>query len=110
MAQTAKQSDNRTSKEKIKMEMEDKNCPCGWGRSLGRIPSRFTIGNLIMGLSWVELPSGYSEGRGELCRVSGATSRTTGQSTMQLQTRKIKIIKKGKILVVGSAHTITMHR
>lgn len=94
MAQTAKQSDNRTSKEKIKMEMEDKNCPCGWGRSLGRIPSRFTIGNLIMGLSWVELPSGYSEGRGELCRVSGATSRTTGQSTMQLQTRKIKIKEK----------------
>jgi hypothetical protein len=90
--------------------MEDKNRPGGWERSLGLILSRFTIGNLIMGLSWVELPSGCSEGRGGLCRVSGATSRTTGQSTMQLQTRKIKIIKKGKILVVGSAHTITMHR
>jgi hypothetical protein len=66
MAQTAKQSDNRTNKEKIKVEMEDKNRPGGWERSLRLIPSRFTIDNIIKGLSWVELPSGYSEGRGGL--------------------------------------------
>ncbi|EFX81933.1 hypothetical protein DAPPUDRAFT_241770 [Daphnia pulex] len=33
MATTAKHSDNRTSREKIKVEMEDKNRPGGWGRS-----------------------------------------------------------------------------
>jgi len=45
---TAKQSDNRTSKEKIKVEIEDKK-PSKWVGVCGRITSRLTIGNLIMG-------------------------------------------------------------